>query len=142
VCTRGSNRALLGGASTSPLEVAMYCRDVQILQAPTRRLRWLRLIANTGMGILLLTSTVGVLALLIRGPHTDLSSPWWAAFAILPLFFLAWVGGMVNLLVFRIYRMRCPCCDEPWAPKFAVLIDTRCHNCGYDCTTGHREGDF
>ena len=120
----------------------MYCRDVQLLQAPTRRLRRLRLIANAGSVTFWLLIAGALIARLILGPNRTLASPIWAA-AVVPAFLLVFVGGMVNILVFAgWFRIRCPCCAQPWASWFALWISARCRNCGYDCTSGHRDGDF
>ena len=120
----------------------MYCRDTQLLRTPTRRLRWMRAIANAGVFFLSVMIGVATLFALVFGTRTDLTSPVWVA-VILPLGLLAWVGGMVNIVYFvGWYRVRCPCCDEVWAPRFSVWIEAQCQNCGYDCTTGHRAGDF
>jgi hypothetical protein len=100
----------------------------------------MRSVANFGISIFFIMVGGAVISSSIFGPRTDLKSPFWIV-VFLPLFLVAWIGGIVNIVYFvGWYQARCPYCDEIWAPRFSIWIEARCQHCGFDCVTCGREG--
>jgi len=119
----------------------VYCRDPAVLLKPALRLKWLRFLSNAPV-VILLGAFVVVIALkwsrLATHNMPALLAVLLAALAVL----LGFPGVMIQLFVFRIGRISCPCCGEPFAPSQGFWIGRSCDRCGFDCVTMHRPGDF
>ena len=91
--------------------------------------------------IILLTAFVWVGVLnLIPSLSPILSAPGWALLAIASVFF-ALPGVLANVSI-RNGTVPCPCCGEPFAPRTGFYIAEECQNCGFNCRTQTRRGDF
>jgi len=121
----------------------MYCHDPKILAEPARRLRTQRLFANAFSVLLVVGIPIG----LVLGRYFPANAYPNIAFAsifVLAMLVVAPRGFVANAR-FRGGSIACPCCGEPFTELRAlplIWVPDTCRNCGFNCVTVHRRGDF
>jgi hypothetical protein len=122
----------------------MYCRDPSLLARPTRLINLSRRVAHVS----LLTCVVlfGAVAATLSLFPSAARMP-----DAVGYFLVALIGGsgfawLALLIVFQNGMVKCPCCGGPFAKRRMgvpwLQFPSRCDECGYDVSTGHRDGDF
>jgi hypothetical protein len=120
----------------------MYCRDPSLLARPTRLINFSRRAAQVSLlaSVVLLGAVAVTLSMYpsaARMPVGDL--------------LVVLIGGsgfpwLAISIVFQNGMVKCPCCGGPFAKRrmgaFWLRFPSRCDECGYDVSTGHRDGDF
>ena len=141
-CGRGRapaalNQALLGGPSTSPLEVSMeQSGSLPSLTARVRRLRAYRLLANAFPALLAVAFAVLVFRWMFPWLFSALEFIWTADAFLLAVLAAPWLLMSWGLALGKI---KCPSCAAPFAAKFHLWVPKTCHTCGYDITAPHHD---
>src|SRR5215472_3821798 len=118
----------------------MYCHDPKMLAEPARRLRTQRFFSNSMFVLGVLGIAVGTLL----GTHFSSDRNLRNAFSIIFVIGLLVVvpRGFVANWRFRVGSIPCPCCGAPFTVRYLYWVPSTCGNCGFNCVTMHRPGDF
>lgn len=133
VCARCAYRALLGGPSTSPLEVAMEYSFTPWVAARARRLRLYRLLVNSFWFLIPVILVLNLLRLLFPAASPVLWAALWIPFGT-AIYILA-IPWLVTGVGFSWGMIKCPACDRRFTRGFSPWIPKTCQNCGFNIYT-------
>jgi hypothetical protein len=124
---------LLGGPSTSPLEVAMeHSGSLPSLTVRVRRLRVYRLLANSFPALLVVALAVLVFRWLFPWLFSALVFVWTADAFLLVVLAVPW---LILSWALALGKIKCPSCNAPFATGFHLWVPKTCQACKYDITS-------